>query len=490
LDRKAEPALAELAGVGFAERTPYFVMELVRGLPITEFCDRNHLTPRQRLELFLPVCAAVQHAHQKGIIHRDLKPSNILVTLHDGVPVPKVIDFGVAKALGQELTDKTLFTGFAQLIGTPLYMSPEQAGQSGLDVDTRSDIYSLGVLLYELLTGTTPFTRERFRKAAFDEVRRIIREEEPPRPSSRLSTTDELPSIAAHRMTGPVKLGRLVKGDLDCIVMKALEKDRSRRYETATGLAQDLDRHMRGEPIQARRVRALERTTRWFRRNPVIASLLMGILATWLLGTSVSAYYALRAIRSEAIERWDYPAALASMYELAGVYTRQGRPDHARGVFEDALRYRSRRFGPDHPATVLMRNSLAWWLATAPDPAAQDVPRAMELAKGAVDLEREQGGFWNTLGVAQYRSGEWEAAVASLEESDRLLGGEDFGYNGFFLAMAHHRLGDRGVARAYFDRADRWLEVWSTSTDAVPYRKEELKRFRSEAEFALKTHLP
>src|SRR5439155_27132 len=168
---------------------PYFVMELVRGIPITDYCDQNQLTPRERLELFIPVCHAVQHAHQKGIIHRDIKPSNVMVTLHDGTPVPKIIDFGIAKAMGQQLTDKTLFTNFAQMIGTPLYMSPEQAGLSGLDVDTRSDIYSLGVLLYELLTGTTPFDKDRFKEAGYDEIRRIIREEEPPKPSTRMSQT-------------------------------------------------------------------------------------------------------------------------------------------------------------------------------------------------------------------------------------------------------------------------------------------------------------
>src|SRR5436190_18586153 len=176
---------------------PYFVMELVKGVAITDFCDLNHLTPRQRLALFIPVCQAVQHAHQKGIIHRDLKPSNVLVTVHDATPVVKVIDFGVAKALGQELTDKTVFTGLAQMIGTPLYMSPEQAGMSGLDVDTRSDIYSLGVLLYELLTGTTPVPKERFKQAAYDEIRRIIREEEPPRPSTRLSELSRVRALHA-----------------------------------------------------------------------------------------------------------------------------------------------------------------------------------------------------------------------------------------------------------------------------------------------------
>jgi serine/threonine protein kinase/tetratricopeptide (TPR) repeat protein len=247
---------------------PFFVMELVKGAPITDFCDRNHLTPRQRLELFVSVCAAVQHAHQKGIIHRDIKPSNVLVSLHDATPVVKVIDFGIAKALGQELTDKTLFTGLAQMVGTPLYMSPEQAGMSGLDADTRSDVYSLGVLLYELLTGTTPFTRERFKTAAYDEIRRIIREEEPPRPSTRLSESkDALPSVAASRQTEPAKLTRLVTGELDWIVMKALEKDRSRRYETANGLAMDVRRYLADEPVLACPPSAGYRLRKFARRN-------------------------------------------------------------------------------------------------------------------------------------------------------------------------------------------------------------------------------
>ena len=231
---------------------PYFVMELVKGVPITDFCDQNHLSPRQRLELFISVCQAVQHAHQKGIIHRDLKPSNVLVSRHDATPIVKVIDFGVAKALGQELTDKTLFTGFAQMIGTPLYMSPEQAGKSDLDIDTRSDIYSLGVLLYELLTGTTPFTKERFKKAAYDEIRRIIREEEPPKPSTRLSESKEaLASLSAQRQVEPGKLAKLVRGELDWIVMKALEKDRNRRYETANGFAMDVQRYLANEAVLA-----------------------------------------------------------------------------------------------------------------------------------------------------------------------------------------------------------------------------------------------
>jgi tetratricopeptide (TPR) repeat protein len=274
---------------------PYFVMELVKGMPITEFCDRNQLTPRQRLELFLSVCQAVQHAHQKGIIHRDLKPSNVLVSLHDTTPVVKVIDFGVAKALGQQLTDKTLVTGFAQLMGTPLYMSPEQAGHSGLDIDTRSDIYSLGVLLYELLTGTTPFTREQFKEATYDEIRRIICEQEPPKPSTRLSSSDTLPALAASRQTEPGKLTKLVRGELDWIVMKALEKDRTRRYESASAFAADVQRYLDDEPVQACPPSAGYRFGKFARRNKVALATAGMVAAALLIGTAVSMWQASEA---------------------------------------------------------------------------------------------------------------------------------------------------------------------------------------------------
>jgi serine/threonine protein kinase len=231
---------------------PYFVMELVRGVPVTLFCDQGHLGVRERLGLFLPVCHAVQHAHQKGVIHRDLKPSNVLVTSHDGVPVPKVIDFGVAKAVGGPLTDKTIYTQLSQMVGTPLYMSPEQAGQSGLDIDTRSDVYALGVLLYELLTGTTPFDQDRLGLAGYDEMRRIIREEEPPRPSTRISTLGQAATtVCAQRQSDPRRLSQLLKGELDWVVMKCLEKDRNRRYESASALARDVERYLADEPVKA-----------------------------------------------------------------------------------------------------------------------------------------------------------------------------------------------------------------------------------------------
>jgi hypothetical protein len=249
------PNIAKVLDGGATENgRPYFVMELVRGIKITEYCDQATLTTAERLDLFIKVCQAIQHAHQKGIIHRDIKPSNILVTLHDGAPVPKVIDFGIAKASEGRLTDATIYTQLHQFIGTPAYMSPEQAEMTGLDIDTRSDIYSLGVLLYELLAGNTPFDAKELMAQGIDTMRKTIREQEPPRPSTRFATLEDKESTttAKRRSVEKSKLVHQLKGDLDWIVMKCLEKDRTRRYDTANGLAADLKRHLGNEPVLAR----------------------------------------------------------------------------------------------------------------------------------------------------------------------------------------------------------------------------------------------
>jgi non-specific serine/threonine protein kinase/serine/threonine-protein kinase len=292
---------------------PYFVMELVKGVPITRYCDEMRLTVKERLHLFIPVCQAIQHAHQKGIIHRDIKPSNILVALYDGVPMPKVIDFGVAKATGPRLTETTMFTGLGQLVGTLEYMSPEQAQWNQLDIDTRSDIYSLGVLLYELLAGAMPFDQAHLRQVAFDETLRIIREVEPPIPSTKISASDKLPLIAATRNADPVQLGRQIKGDLDWIVMKCLEKDRNRRYETASALDMDLRHYLADKPVAARAPSRAYLLRKFVRRNrgPVLSVFLV-LLA--LIGGVIGTTWGM--IRSEQARRDAVEAELAQA-ELA-----------------------------------------------------------------------------------------------------------------------------------------------------------------------------
>lgn len=312
------PNIARVLDAGTtAAGRPYFAMELVEGVPITTYCDENRLTPRARLELFVPVCQAIQHAHQKGIIHRDVKPSNVLVTQVDGKPVPKVIDFGVAKATEQRLNERTLFTQYGTLVGTLEYMSPEQAELSALGVDTRSDVYSLGVLLYELLTGSTPLPQQRLREVAYGEILRMIKEDEPPRPSTRLSNSGEvLESISVRRHMEPAKLTKLVRGELDWIVMKTLEKDRNCRYDTAAALAADVQRYLRDEPVLACPPSTKYRFAKFARRNRMALSTAALVLTALVLGTVVSATQAVRATRAEQLAEANFRQARSAVDDM------------------------------------------------------------------------------------------------------------------------------------------------------------------------------
>jgi serine/threonine protein kinase/tetratricopeptide (TPR) repeat protein len=317
---------------------PYFVMELVKGVPITEFCDKKQSPPEARLKLFIDVCHAIQHAHHKGIIHRDIKPSNVMVTLHDGVPVVKVIDFGVAKATVQKLTERTLFTAYGQMLGTPAYMSPEQAEMSGLDIDTRSDVYSLGVLLYELLTGTTPVEAEHLRAAGYAEMQRLIREQDAPRPSTRFSSLGDTASVVAVNRGLDVKqLVQLLSGDLDWIVMKSLEKDRNRRYDTPGSFAEDVERYLRHEAIVARPPSTAYRVRKFAQRNR--GAVLTGtvVAAALLAGIAVSTWQALRARRAEA-------AALAAADEATA---REAETKAVLGFVEDRIFAAARPVGQE-----------------------------------------------------------------------------------------------------------------------------------------------
>jgi serine/threonine protein kinase len=305
LSMMEHPNIARIFDAGSTSAgRPYFVMELVRGIRITDYCDQVCLNNKDRLDLFIKVCHAIQHAHQKGIIHRDIKPSNILVTLHDGVPAPKVIDFGIAKATEGRLTDATVYTQLHQFIGTPAYMSPEQAEMSGLDIDTRSDIYSLGVLLYELLAGKAPFDAQELAAMGLDAMRKTIREKEPQRPSTRLATLqgEERTTTAKRRSIETSKLAKILRGDLDWIVMKCLEKDRARRYDTANGLAMDIQSHLDNEPISAYPPSVIYRFQKAFRRNRLPFMAATAIVAALGIGATISTRQAIKATLASRAE--------------------------------------------------------------------------------------------------------------------------------------------------------------------------------------------
>ena len=428
------PNIAHVFDAGAtASGRPYFVMELIRGIKITDYCDENLLTTIQRLELFTEVCNAVQHAHQKGIIHRDIKPSNILVTTSgEGKPLPKVIDFGIAKATtGQRLTDNTVFTAFEMLIGTPAYMSPEQASLTSVDVDTRSDIYSLGVLLYELLTGTTPFDTRELLKAGLDEVRREIREREPIRPSTRLSTmmAPDLTIVSQHHRAEPPKLIREVRGDLDWIVMKALEKEPARRYATANGFAVDVQRFLGGEVVMARPPSSLYKFRKLFLRNKLLMSGLgiFFVLLVVLLGFTCVLLMREKELRQQS--------DLLAADSLAEVYVRDSKPELAESMFLRGLEIR-RKLTPDYVPTPPSLQNLIW---------AQLSQRKFDQAEAQLDrfltpsnvTKKEYVDLVALRAEVLARSGRWAKAQADAERV-RAFRPEDF--------ASYHRLATLMVA--------------------------------------------
>jgi serine/threonine protein kinase len=401
------PNIAKVLDAGATETgRPYFVMELVRGIKITDYCDENKVSTEERLKLFIQVCQAVQHAHQKGIIHRDIKPSNILVTVNDGVPVPKVIDFGIAKATQGRLTDKTLFTAFEQFIGTPAYMSPEQAVMTSLDIDTRSDIYSLGVLLYELLTGKTPFDANELLESGLDAMRRTIREIEPQKPSTRLITMldVERTTTAKHRQTDPPKLIHLVRGDLDWIVMKSLEKDRTRRYETANGLAADIQRHLKCEPVVACPPSRLYEFQKTVRRHKFGFAAGAAVIAVLSIGVIVSTSQAIRAIHAEREQ-----THLRQQAESEG---KKAKTEAAKS--EQIARFLKSTLYGASPYSTVSSDSDRTALLEIVDRAAVRIGQDL---KGQPEVEAE---LRQILGTTYSGISEWEKAEAMIREALRL----------------------------------------------------------------------
>jgi tetratricopeptide (TPR) repeat protein len=457
------PNIARVFDAGATETgRPYFVMELVKGVPVTDYCDENRLTPRQRLELFIPICQAVQHAHQKGVIHRDIKPTNVLVTIHDNKPVPKVIDFGIAKAISQRLTEKTIFTEFRQMIGTPEYMSPEQAEISGLDIDTRTDVYSLGVLLYELLTGLTPFDGRDLRSRAYAEMQRVIREVEPPTPSTRVSTHENLPSIAAQRNVEPKKLTSTVRGELDWIVMKCLEKDRTRRYESPSALATDVMHYLADEPVVASPPSKMYRLRKFVRRNKLALGMAAAIFLALAGGLAAATVGFIRARRAEALAQQrleqvtresDKNAAvngfLKGILTAADPYRAEKTDPTLREVMEEAAKKIEAGALVNQPEIAAeVRNTLGRVFVglARPEPALDQLRASLDLrrkVRGNVD-DPDVATTLNLIGMAHADLGQFESAEASLNEAlamrTRLFGassaeaGETLGNLGSVLA--------------------------------------------------------
>ena len=409
------PNIAKVFDAGTTDtRRPFFAMELVKGIPITQYCDQGRLSPKERLELFISVCHAIQHAHQKGIIHRDIKPSNVLVTLIDAKPVPKVIDFGVAKAIDQRLTEKTLFTQFGSIVGTLEYMSPEQAEFSGMDVDTRSDVYALGVLLYELLTGTTPLEHERLRDTAYAEILRRIKEEEPPKPSTRLSLSCErLASIAAVRGTEPVRLTRAVRGDLDSIVMKAIDKSRTRRYESAGSFARDVQRYLDGDTVEACPPSAVYRLRKFASKHRGPVAIALAFAGLVVAGAGISIAMAVRATQAERETRQERNRAVIAEAEAKA----EGEKSRRSALQSDTvLRFLQEQVlaaaRPEGEEGGLGREVT---IREAVDAAAPKVTEAFN------DQPTVEAGIRGALGVTYLLLGEPGRAIAELERSNQLF---------------------------------------------------------------------
>jgi serine/threonine protein kinase/tetratricopeptide (TPR) repeat protein len=459
----SHPNIARAFEAGTSEQgRPFFAMEYVKGLPITSYCDAQRLDTRQRLALFRQVCEGVQHAHQKGVIHRDIKPSNILVAIEDGRPVPKIIDFGVAKAISQRLTERTLFTELGQWIGTPEYMSPEQAELTGLDVDTRSDVYSLGVVLYELLAGAQPFGSEELRGAGFDEMRRRIREEEPPRPSTRVSSLGPASQMAAERRrTDHHGLVRTLRGDLDWIVMKALEKDRTRRYASPSELADDVGRYLRDEAVEASPPSTLYRLRKFTSRHRAgvgAAVLILMALLAGVVGTTVGLVRAQREAESARqvsrllvsmlgdvdpggqlgapsspaamldrgaarieTELVDQPVVRARLLHVLGeAYRNLGRYDDARRALRESLRLREELLGPDDRSVADSQLSRGWleYMTGDFEAALEEVARSVSTYERALGPDDPRVAHaLALLGMVQWRIGDYEASAEAFERS-------------------------------------------------------------------------
>ena len=459
------PNIARVLDAGATEAgRPYFVMELVRGVAINEYCDTHHLATRERIALFIDTCRAVQHAHQKGIIHRDIKPGNVLVTSHDGTPVVKIIDFGVAKATNQKLTEKTLFTEFRQFIGTPEYMSPEQAEMSGLDVDTRTDIYSLGVLFYQLLAGSTPFDGKTLRGAGYEEMTRMIREDEPQTPSTRLSQLgDPLAALARSHGSEPSTLVKLLRGDLDWIVMKAISKDRTRRYDSASELADDVGRHLRNEPVLAGPPSSVYRMRKLVQRNRLLVSAVslatLGILAG--LGLALSGYFAAKA---EAERSNKVSGALTEMLSVVG--SSDGLELDVREVLATARE----AFGEDHATVAATLAAMAGQLRNT-----SDFEGAEELYAEALAIYRETfgpehpnvGRTLGSLGFVQSVAGKFDEAHSALTESLRieaLRPGQALSYG----CSTRRELAQLLAKRGHYAEADALLEQALVLLRAAP----------------------